>query len=120
MALNTINNHNSELIIFLTNILAAENSIMSQNKLQLFEINKRNVENIFQVVWNSDVKDSKVVLTYVSPGGEENYPGELTTTVKYELTNDSELIIDYTATTTKATPINLTNHSYFNLGGQVS
>lgn len=59
-------------------------------------------------------------MSYTSPDGEENYPGELTTTVTYELTNDNEFIIDYTATTTKATPINVTNHSYFNLAGQVS
>jgi aldose 1-epimerase len=61
-----------------------------------------------------------VKLTYTSPDGEEGYPGTLTTTVTYSVTPDDALKIDYTATTDKATPVNLTNHSYFNLAGAAS
>ena len=56
-------------------------------------------------------------LQYVSKDGEENFPGTLTTTVTYTLTDSNELKIDYQATTDKNTVLNLTNHSYFDLSG---
>lgn len=61
-----------------------------------------------------------MLLQYVSADGEEGYPGELTTVVSYQLTSDNKLVINYMAGTTKPTIVNLTNHSYFNLGGHVS
>src|SRR5205823_10780004 len=61
-----------------------------------------------------------ITLNYLSKDGEEGYPGNLKVTVKYTLTDDDELLMEYDAETDKATPVNLTNHSYFNLTGDVS
>jgi aldose 1-epimerase len=58
------------------------------------------------------------VLTLVSPDGDQGFPGKLTIRMRYTLTERDELRIDYTATTTRPTVLNLTNHSYFNLAGE--
>ena len=79
-----------------------------------------NCHNWFQVNWDHSIVDNKLVLTYTSADGEENYPGALEVKVTYEVTSDAELVIDYTAVTDKPTILNLTNHNYFNLEGHVS
>ncbi len=72
-----------------------------------------------KVVWSATEQrtDTSAMLTlrYTSPDGEEGYPGNLQVTVKYIVTNNYTLKIDYQATVDKATPVNLTNHAYFNL-----
>ena len=75
-----------------------------------------------KVVWDASIfNDSlpSLKLDYLSKDGEEGYPGNLKVTVQYSLSNDDELKITYDAVTDKATPVNLTNHSYFNLTGNV-
>jgi aldose 1-epimerase len=61
--------------------------------------------------------DAKVVLSYVSADGEEGFPGEMKVTATYSLNEQNELKLEYRATTSKPTVLNLTNHSYFNLSG---
>lgn len=73
-----------------------------------------------KVVWTAaPIVDSlpQLKLSYLSKDGEEGYPGNLQVTVTYTLNDDNSLSIVYDATTDKATPVNLTNHSYFNLTG---
>ncbi len=74
-----------------------------------------------KLVWQADpfndATGSGVLLTLVSPDGDEGYPGTVTAHVKYTLTANNELIVDYHATSDAPTVINLTQHSYFNLGG---
>ena len=70
-----------------------------------------------QVVWHSEEMAGGVRLTHRSPDGDEGYPGNLEVTVTYSVTAENELIVDYHAITDRATPVNLTQHSYFNLAG---
>lgn len=70
------------------------------------------------VVWDAKQIDNQTLeLTYLSPDGEAGFPGNLSVKVTYQLTNDNAVDIRYEATTDKATVVNLTNHSYFNLSG---
>ena len=75
-----------------------------------------------EVIWEAETKEEtdalSVELSYISPDGEEGYPGNLSCMVIYTLNNQNELGIKYQATTDKTTVVNLTHHSYFNLSGQ--
>jgi aldose 1-epimerase len=77
-----------------------------------------------KVIWQAEPFHNPlgrgVILAYLSKDGEEGYPGNLNLKVTYTLSDDDQLWIDYQATTDKATPINLTQHSYFNLAGEGS
>lgn len=75
-------------------------------------------------VWESEIVETDhgpgVKMTHISPDGDEGFPGEFTATVTYSLTPENGLRLDYTATTTKPTVQNLTNHTYFNLAGEAA
>ncbi|MFK7824764.1 MAG: aldose epimerase family protein [Oligoflexales bacterium] len=74
-----------------------------------------------RVIWdahNASERDiSRIKFIYSSPDGEEGYPGNLSIQITYSLNSDNELIIDFDATSDQETPLNLTNHSYWNLKG---
>lgn len=77
-----------------------------------------------KVVWKIDSvtpgSPARVVLSHTSPDGAGGYPGTLKVTATYSLNDNNELSIEYRATTDKATIVNITNHSYFNLAGEAS
>ncbi len=74
-----------------------------------------------RVMWNARTSETDqgpaVTFTCTSPDGEENYPGTVEAAVTYTLTSDDELRIDYRATSDQPTPLNMTNHAYWNLAG---
>jgi len=82
--------------------------------------NHGGVAGFDKVVWHAKQLRNGVQFDYTSPDGEEGYPGTLKARVTYTLTDGNELIIDYRATTDQPTPVNLSNHSYFNLAGEGS
>ncbi|MSR39568.1 MAG: galactose mutarotase [Planctomycetes bacterium] len=79
------------------------------------------VRSLDKVLWQARVgmidNAPTATFSYTSPDGEEGYPGKLTVEVSYCLASNSELRIDYRARTDRATPVNLTNHAYWNLSG---
>ena len=64
--------------------------------------------------------EQQVIFSLISPDGDQGYPGELKVAASYTLTDDNQVIIEYHANTTKCTPVNLTNHAYFNLDGETN
>lgn len=76
------------------------------------------VKGYFHVVWDARQNGDTLELSYLSPDMEEGYPGNLKIVMKYILTNNNELIMEYEASTDKKTIVNLTNHAYFNLKGE--
>jgi aldose 1-epimerase len=77
-----------------------------------------------QAMWKvrdiNDAENPSITLTLFSPNGDSKYPGDLTVDLTYTLSEENELIIEYKATTTQETIVNLTHHSYFNLDGHSS
>jgi len=69
-------------------------------------------------IWDVEQNDNTIKMTYCSEDGEEGFPGKLDVVVTFSLTDSDELIIDYHAQTSKETVVNLTHHTYFNLGGK--
>jgi aldose 1-epimerase len=98
---------------------------------QTFELEKNEGPNhlhggshgFHQVIWNSEAFESGdyigVKLSHFSPDGEGGYPGNLQVEVTYSLNNNNQLLIDYHATSDKTTALTLTNHTYFNLTGDL-
>lgn len=71
-----------------------------------------------RVLWQAHVEGRELHLSYRSADGDQGYPGNLEVSAVYTLTDDNELVVRFRAVTDQATPVNLTQHSYFNLAGQ--
>jgi len=79
------------------------------------------VKGFQDVVWNAEkTNENTLVFTYVSPDGEQGFPGNLNVKVTYTITDDYAVKMEYEATTDKTTVVNLTNHAFFNLNGEGS
>jgi aldose 1-epimerase len=70
-----------------------------------------------RVLWRARIENGELVLAYRSVDGEQGYPGTLDASVRYSLNDDNEIVVRFEAVTDRATPVNLTQHSYFNLAG---
>ncbi|WP_242186885.1 aldose epimerase family protein [Sphingomonas sp. CARO-RG-8B-R24-01] len=77
-------------------------------------------KRLWRIVEAAGGAKAHVTLAYTSADGEEGYPGELRVTATYTLNDANELSVEYRATTTKPTIVNITNHSFFNLGGEAA
>jgi len=69
-------------------------------------------------IFDFEILDNKLVMYAESPDGEAGFPGNVILTVSYSLSENNELIMDYTVTADRKTPVNITNHAYFNLSGE--
>lgn len=79
------------------------------------------VKGFQDVVWDAEkTNENTLVFSYVSPDGEQGFPGNLKVKVTYTITDDNSIKMDYEATTDKTTIVNLTNHAFFNLNGEGS
>ena len=74
--------------------------------------------NFDQAVWDAEIDGERLILTHISPDGAGGFPGTLTVTLTISFSDENELLLDYQAVSDKDTLCNLTNHAYFNLGGQ--
>jgi aldose 1-epimerase len=107
------------------------NSLFNLNG-KAFLLNKNNnnhslhggIENFSQKIWtvenSTEGKNPSITLSCLSPNGEENYPGDLVLKLTYTVSEENELIIEYRASSSQDTIVNLTHHSYFNLDGHKS
>lgn len=75
------------------------------------------IKGFDKCVWEAEIEGDCLRLSLTSPDGDEGYPGRVDATVVFSLTEANELTLDYSAVTDKATPLSLTNHTYFNLNG---
>jgi aldose 1-epimerase len=76
------------------------------------------VEGLNFRVWDSKIESDGVTFSIVSPDGDQGFPGELKVNVRYRWNDDNKVSIEFQAETSKATPVSLTNHAYFNLRGE--